>query len=103
VAILEDAESGATLERQGLQTALGMLQRGEADGLAVVKLDRLTRNLSDWQWLAENAFRERELLSVQDAVDTRTAAGRLVLNVLLSVAAWERETIGERTKQAPVK
>jgi DNA invertase Pin-like site-specific DNA recombinase len=32
--------------------------------------------------------------------DTRTAAGRLVLNVLMSVAQWERETIGERTKDA---
>ncbi|WP_428308883.1 recombinase family protein [Lacipirellula sp.] len=100
VTILEDAESGATLDRHGLQTALKMLDRGEADGLAVVKLDRLTRSLRDWQWLVENPFRNRELLSVQDAVDTRTAAGRLVLNVLLSVAAWERETIGERTSAA---
>ena len=35
-----------------------------------------------------------------DSIDTRTAAGRLVLNVLMSVAQWERETIGERTKDA---
>ncbi|WP_428304990.1 recombinase family protein [Lacipirellula sp.] len=100
VTILEDAESGATLDRAGLQAALAMLERGEADGLAVVKLDRLTRSLRDWSWLVENPFRHRELLSVQDAVDTRTAAGRLVLNVLLSVAEWERSTIGERTSQA---
>lgn len=39
-------------------------------------------------------------MSVADSIDTRTAAGRLVLNVLLSVAQWERETIGERTKDA---
>ncbi len=35
-----------------------------------------------------------------DSIDTRSAAGRLVLNVLMSVAAWECEAIGERTKMA---
>ena len=39
-------------------------------------------------------------MSVQEQVDTRTASGRLVLNVLMSAAQWERETIGERTSQA---
>jgi len=37
---------------------------------------------------------------VGEQIDTRTAAGRLVLNVLGSVAQWERETIGERTTEA---
>jgi site-specific DNA recombinase len=37
---------------------------------------------------------------VADAIDTRTAAGRLVLNVLWSVAQWEREATGERTREA---
>jgi DNA invertase Pin-like site-specific DNA recombinase len=35
---------------------------------------------------------------VADSIDTRTAAGRLVLNVLMSVAQWEREATGERTR-----
>lgn len=42
----------------------------------------------------------KQLFSVADSIDTRTAAGRLVLNVLLSVAQWERETIAERTRDA---
>jgi DNA invertase Pin-like site-specific DNA recombinase len=42
----------------------------------------------------------RSLLSVSDSIDTRTAAGRLVLNVLMSVAQWEREACGERTRDA---
>ncbi len=41
-----------------------------------------------------------ELFSVNDSIDTRTAGGRLVLNVLFSVAQWEREAIGERTRDA---
>jgi len=37
------------------------------------------------------------LLSVGEKIDTRSAAGRLVLNVLASVSQWDREAIGERT------
>ena len=104
VAVVEDAgESAKTLNRPGLQHALQMIRSGEADALLIVKLDRLTRNVGDWQKLIEGFFGERAgktLCSVGDSIDTRTAAGRLVLNVLLSVAQWEREAIGERTKDA---
>jgi site-specific DNA recombinase len=104
VAVVEDAgQSAKTLNRPGLQTALDMLNDGAADGMVIVKLDRLTRNVGDWQELIDGYFGEKagkQLMSVSDSIDTRTAAGRLVLNVLLSVAQWERETIGERTKDA---
>lgn len=104
VTIIEDAgQSAKTLSRQGLQQALGLLRKGEAEGIVIAKLDRLTRSVGDWQVLIDGFFGERagkQLFSVADSIDTRTAAGRLVLNVLLSVAQWERETIGERTKDA---
>ena len=104
VETIEDAgESAKSLHRPGLQRALGMLKRGEADGLVIVKLDRLTRSVADWQTLIDEFFGERagkQLMSVSDSIDTRTAAGRLVLNVLLSVAQWERETTAERTREA---
>jgi site-specific DNA recombinase len=102
-ATIVESESAKSLNRPGLQRALAMLQSGEADGLAVLKLCRLTRSVADWQTLIEGYFGERagkQLFSIQDSIDTRTAAGRLVLNVLMSVAAWERETIGERTRDA---
>ncbi len=102
-AIADAGESARSLNRPGLQRALAMLKRGEADGLAVTKLDRLTRSVADWQTLIDGWFGERagkQLFSVGDSIDTRTAAGRLVLNVLMSVAAWERETTGERTREA---
>ena len=38
------------------------------------------------------------LMSVADQIDTRTANGILILNVLMSVAQWERQAIGERTR-----
>jgi DNA invertase Pin-like site-specific DNA recombinase len=104
VAVIEDAgQSAKSLKRDGLQSVLAMLRTGEADGLVIAKLDRLTRSVSDWQALIDDFFGERagqQLFSVGDSIDTRTAAGRLVLNVLLSVAQWEREAIGERTRDA---
>jgi DNA invertase Pin-like site-specific DNA recombinase len=102
VAVIVDAGvSAKTLQRPGLQQALGMLRRGEADALLVAKLDRLTRSVKDLGTLLDEYFAEAfTLLSVADSIDTRTAAGRLVLNVLMSVAQWERETIRERTTEA---
>lgn len=104
VEIIEDAGvSAKTLDRPGLQRALAKLKSGQVDGLLIAKLDRLSRSVLDWNTLILDYFGERggkQLFSVSDAIDTRTAAGRLVLNVLMSVAQWEREVIGERTSAA---
>ena len=102
VAIVEDAGvSAKTLRRAGLSHALDMLDAGDASGLLVTKLDRLTRSVRDLGELVERYFAARfSLLSVADSIDTRSAAGRLVLNVLASVAQWEREACGERTRDA---
>ena len=102
VAIIEDAGASAkTLQREGLHEALAYLDGGKAEGLLVAKLDRLTRSGKDLGTLLDSHFRsEFSLLSVADKIDTSTAAGRLVLNVLASVSEWEREAIGERTSAA---
>jgi DNA invertase Pin-like site-specific DNA recombinase len=102
VGIEEDAGlSAKTLERPALQRALAMLDTGAAEGLLVTKLDRLTRSVRDLGELVERYFATKcSLLSVADSIDTRSAAGRLVLNVLTSVAQWEREATGERTRDA---
>lgn len=102
VAVREDAGvSASTLARPGLRAALDDLTAGRADALLVAKLDRLTRSVRDLGTLLEEYFSKRYgLLSIADAVDTRTAGGRLVLHVLASVSQWEREAIGERTSDA---
>jgi DNA invertase Pin-like site-specific DNA recombinase len=94
--------SAKTLDRPGLTKALGMLRTGKAEALLVVKLDRLTRSVRDLGELVERYFApgKAALLSVGEQIDTRSAAGRLVLNVLASVSQWEREAIGERTAAA---
>ncbi len=100
--IVDAGESAKSLDRPGLQRALAMLKAGKADALLVVKLDRLTRSVSDLGALVERYFSpgKAALLSVGEQIDTRSAAGRLVLNVLASVSQWEREAIGERTAVA---
>lgn len=100
--IIDAGESAKSLDRPGLQRALAMLKNGQADALLVVKLDRLTRSVVDLGKLIETYFApgKAALMSVGEQIDTRSAAGRLVLNILASVSQWERETIGERTSVA---
>lgn len=100
--IVDAGESAKTLDRPGLVRALGMLKSGKADALLVVKLDRLTRSVAHLGELVERYFAvgKSALMSVGEQIDTRSAGGRLVLNVLASVSQWEREIIGERTSAA---
>lgn len=98
--IVDAGQSAKTINRPGLQRALAALKAGEAEGLLVLKLDRLTRSVRDLGELLENYFQRYALMSLQEQCDTSTAAGRLVLNLLTSVAQWERESTGERTKVA---
>ena len=103
VAVEVDAGvSAKTLERPALQRALEALERSEAKVLVVMKLDRLTRSVRDLGLLVEKYFAKGkwELMSVSENINTQSAAGRLVLNVLGSVSQWEREAIGERTSVA---
>ena len=103
VEVVADAGASAkSLQRDGLARALKMLTDGEADALLVVKLDRLTRSVRDLDTLISRYFAGDRfaLLSVSENIDTRSAAGRLVLNVLASVSQWEREATGERTAAA---
>lgn len=100
--IVDAGVSAKTLERPGLARALELLRKGKVDALLVVKLDRLTRSVRDLGELVAKVFApgKAALLSVGEQIDTRSAAGRLVLNVLASVSQWEREAISERTSAA---
>lgn len=101
VAVEVDAGlSAKSLARPALDRALGMLRDGRAEALLVVKLDRLTRSVRDLCTLVERYFHRAALLSVSEQIDTRTASGRMVVQMLTVIAEWERGTIGERTASA---
>lgn len=101
--IADEGVSAKSLERPGIQKALKMLRQDKADALIVMKLDRLTRSVKDLGHLCEVYFGDGKawsLLSVSDSIDTRSASGKLILNVLTSVAQWEREAIADRVREA---
>ena len=101
VDIKVDAGKTATnLNRTGLQSCLTILESNKAEGIIVLKLDRLTRKITDLNYLLDIYFKKFKLYSVVEQIDTSTASGRLVLNILTSVSQWEVETISERTKTA---
>jgi len=80
---------------------LAMVDAGQVQTVIIAKLDRLTRSVKDLCTLLERFERRGvALVSVAESLDTSSAAGRLVLNIMTAVSQWEREAIGERTRDA---
>jgi site-specific DNA recombinase len=91
--------SGGTLERPALQRLLADAEAGRVDCIVCYKLDRLSRSLLDFTKLIEICEQhEVSFVSVTQRFDTSNSMGRLMLNILLSFAQFEREIIGERIR-----
>jgi site-specific DNA recombinase len=96
-----ESESAKSLNRPGMAKLLAMVDKGKVQVIIVAKLDRLTRSVKDLCELLERFERRGvALISVAESLDTGSAAGRLVLNIMAAVSQWEREAIGERTRDA---
>lgn len=101
-AIYTDAgASGASLRgRPELAKALAALAAGQAQGLVVSKIDRLSRSLHDFAGLLAASQREGWTLCALDAgIDMATPGGEFLAGVLASAAQWERKIIGVRTRE----
>jgi site-specific DNA recombinase len=91
--------SGGSLERPALQLLLEQIRDKRIDVIVIYKIDRLTRSLMDFARLAELFEKEGvSFVSVTQQFNTTTSMGRLMLNVLLSFAQFEREITGERIR-----
>jgi site-specific DNA recombinase len=91
--------SGGNLERPALRRLLADIEAGKIDRLVVYKMDRLSRSLLDFARLADLLEKhEVSIVSVTQHLDTSTSMGRLTMNMLLSFAQFEREMIGDRTR-----
>jgi DNA invertase Pin-like site-specific DNA recombinase len=100
--LIEDAGvSAKSLDRPGLNDALAALEAGEAEALVVAKVDRLSRSVLGFATLMER-FRKREwaLVALDIGVDTSTPAGSLIANTMANFAEFERQVIGQRTREA---
>jgi len=91
--------SGGTMERPGLRQLLADVEAGMIEVVVVYKIDRLTRSLSDFSRIVE-IFEKAgtSFVSVTQSFNTTDSMGRLMLNVLLSFAQFEREVTGERIR-----
>jgi DNA invertase Pin-like site-specific DNA recombinase len=99
--IVDGGESAKSLKRPGMAKLLAMVDAGKVQTVIIAKLDRLTRSVRDLCELLERFERRGvALVSVAESLDTGSAAGRLVLNIMAAVSQWEREAIGERTRDA---
>jgi len=94
--------SGKTLAGSpGLAASLQLLDNGEANCLAVAKLDRLSRSLLDLAGLMARAQRDGwNLIALDLGIDLSTPAGEFMAAVMALAAQWERRIIGQRTKDA---
>lgn len=100
---VEEGRSAKNLDRPQLQAALERLhpKKRDVDGIVVAKLDRLSRSVHDFSGLLKLAnARKWSVVAIDLGVDTSTPTGKLVANVMMSVAEWEREIIGARTSAA---
>lgn len=91
--------TGGNLDRPALRRLMADIEAGKIDVVVVYKVDRLSRSLLDFAKIME-IFDQRHVafVSVTQQFNTSTSMGRLVLNVLLSFAQFEREIIGERIR-----
>lgn len=94
-------QPGSRMDRPGLEQALQAIERGDADGIAVAKLDRFARSVAG----AARALERLEqaggvLVAVDLGMDTSTPAGKLMRNVLMALAEFELDRIRENWRDA---
>lgn len=97
IKVFTDVMSGKSMDRPGLVELLAYARKGET--LVVVRLDRLGRSLAE---LLSTVTKLRDngiaLLSLEEKIDTSSAAGELIFHVFGAIAHFERRLISERTK-----
>ena len=97
IRVFTDVRSGKSMDRPGLTELLAFARR--SDTLAVVRLDRLGRSLAELLTVVEQLKgRGVALLSLEEKIDTSSAAGELIFHVFGAIAHFERRLIAERTK-----
>jgi DNA invertase Pin-like site-specific DNA recombinase len=92
--------NGKDVERPGLGYALARISAGEARGLVVSELSRLSRSAAELGEILEWLIRaEARLVAVAQRLDTDTREGRRAARMLIDVSRWERERLSERTRK----
>jgi DNA invertase Pin-like site-specific DNA recombinase len=98
--VVTESQSAKNLNRPALQAALKRLDRGDAQFLMALRLDRLSRSVVDFGTLLDRSQRKGwGLVLLSPNVDTSDPSGRFSNNVLAAAAQYERELISQRTRE----
>ena len=91
--------SGGNINRPALERLLADIRDGKIDAVVVYKIDRLSRSLCDFAELL-TLFEQHKVdfVSVTQDINTSTSSGRMMLNILITFAQYEREVITERIR-----
>ena len=103
IAVADDYDdggySGGNMERPALRRLMLDIEAGRVDIIVVYKIDRLSRSLADFAKMVEVFDRcQVSFSAVTQQINSATSMGRLMLNVLLSFAQFEREVTSERIR-----
>jgi DNA invertase Pin-like site-specific DNA recombinase len=95
-----EPQRGHVLERPALSYALGRISVGDADGLVVADLSRLTRSAPELGRVLEWFGRwDARLVSADPSLDTKDEAGRFTARTIIDISRWERQRLVERTRE----
>ncbi len=95
----DEGFSGGNVNRPAFKKMMAQIERGEFKALVVYRLDRVSRNVSDFSSLIENLNRrDIVFVSIREQFDTATSMGRAMMYIASVFAQLERETIAERIR-----
>ena len=97
----DNGYSGGNTDREGFQKMMRQIRKGDIEKVIVYRLDRMSRSLSDFINIL-NVFKEYnvEFVSSQEAFDTSSPYGDLIVKILAVFAEFERNSIIARVTQA---
>ncbi|MBU2539993.1 recombinase family protein [Patescibacteria group bacterium] len=91
--------TGANMDRPALQQMIFDLKEKDIDFVLAYKIDRLSRSPKDFYQLIESFEQAKiDFISITERFDTSTPAGRLLRNIMLTFAQFERELVSERVR-----
>lgn len=98
--VYRDTKSGKSLNREKIQELLSDAEDQKFDVILSTKLDRLSRNMRDFFELDDRLRKlDVDMVITTQNIDTTTPGGRAMRNMLLVFAEFEREMIGQRTRE----
>ena len=95
----DEGFSGGNLKRPAFQQMMERVRKGEFKAIVVYRLDRISRNISDFTGLIDELTKMGiSFISIREQFDTSTPMGRAMMFIISVFSQLERETIAERIR-----